>query len=499
MTPRGEGLRAERTRAVLRFAVLALVLAAPLPFGSVEPGAVLALELSCAVVGALAVLVLLREPHAWPRAASPALAAVAVWVLVGVLQLLPVPSGWSAPPAAEARHALAPLVPEIAAATASWSVSPPDTVDATVRLCAYVLLGLAAAVAFDRRRYARTAAIVIASSAAFQALYGAAEYLSGRQHIFGYAKQHYLDEATGTFINRNHFAGYLAMALPLALALALPAQREGANGNGWRKRTLAWAGASGVGTVLAFVAVASIWAGIALSYSRTGLAAAALASACFLFTAGLARKTLVTALLLSAIPIVLLMGLEIRAPAERFATVLAEAESGRGRAVVWRTTAGLAARHPILGHGLGTFETVYEPHRSPRAPGRYDHAHNDWLESFCDGGVLALGAGLVLLVISARWLRRLPEEILLGSGVVRVAAGAGVMAIAAHSLTDFCLRIPANAALLAVLLGLQASREVTVGSPVTRFRLPNSQSRVGGESVAASSSRRRGGLRDDSP
>ena len=110
--------------------------------------------------------------------------------------------------------------------------------------------------------------------------------------------------------------------------------------------------------MLAFVAVASIWAGIALSYSRTGLAAAALASACFLFTAGLARKTLVTALLLSAIPIVLLMGLEIRAPAERFATVLAEAESGRGRSGVgfsragtdFRITARAAAHQPGTRH-----------------------------------------------------------------------------------------------------------------------------------------------------
>lgn len=465
MTPGGE-----RTKAALRIGVLFVVIASPLPFGSVEPAAILPLELCCSILGALAVWVGIRDPQSWPRALRSALAAVAVWGLIGLVQIVPLPLGWSAPPAAQARRDLAPLLPEVAAAAAPWSISPTDTVGAVVLLVSYTLLGIAAAVAFDRRRHLRTAAIVIAAGASFQALYGAAEYLSGRQHIFGWAKKFYLDEATGTFINRNHFAGYLAMALPLALALALPARVDSGGGLGWRKRLLAWAGASRAGAVLAVFAVASIWLGIALSYSRTGLAAAVLAAACFLLTSHLTRHKLVLAFLLLAIPIAALTFLEIRAPGERFTALAADSGAASGRAVVWRTTAQLVARQPLLGYGLGTFETAYEPQRSARAPGRYDHAHNDWLELLCDGGVLALGAGIVLALVSIRWLRATMREIpSVGLGL-RAAAGAGVLAISFHSLADFCLRIPANAVLLAVLLGLQVPRDRAEDPQVAAFR-----------------------------
>jgi len=51
----------------------------------------------------------------------------------------------------------------------------------------------------------------------FQALYGSYEYLTGHQHIFGYAKRFYTDSATGTYINQNHYAGALELAVRYAL------------------------------------------------------------------------------------------------------------------------------------------------------------------------------------------------------------------------------------------------------------------------------------------
>ena len=49
----------------------------------------------------------------------------------------------------------------------------------------------------------------------FEAVYGLVQYLSGWQRIFVYAKKYNLEEATGTYINRNHFAGFLEMVIPL--------------------------------------------------------------------------------------------------------------------------------------------------------------------------------------------------------------------------------------------------------------------------------------------
>jgi len=70
----------------------------------------------------------------------------------------------------------------------------------------------AAAALASRGAHRRILAVFFAGGV-FQALYGSLEYLSGHQQIFGYVKRYYTDSATGTYINQNHFAGALEMAL----------------------------------------------------------------------------------------------------------------------------------------------------------------------------------------------------------------------------------------------------------------------------------------------
>jgi hypothetical protein len=53
----------------------------------------------------------------------------------------------------------------------------------------------------------------------FEAFYGLIQYLTDWQQIFTYVKKFDLEEATGTYINRNHYAGLLEMILPFSLAL----------------------------------------------------------------------------------------------------------------------------------------------------------------------------------------------------------------------------------------------------------------------------------------
>jgi len=39
---------------------------------------------------------------------------------------------------------------------------------------------------------------------AFEGFYGLLQYLTGWQQIFAYVKKYYVEDATGTYINRNH-------------------------------------------------------------------------------------------------------------------------------------------------------------------------------------------------------------------------------------------------------------------------------------------------------
>ena len=308
--------------------------------------------------------------------------------------------------------------------------------------------------AIRTRSQMKQAMLAVSVSAAFQALYGSAEYLSGRQQIFGYVKTLYLDEATGSFINRSHFAGFLAMALPLALGLAVGRPEQGAT---WRARIIALSEPSGLLRIAGALAAGMIWIGVVLSYSRGGLAAALIATgAVALWQWTRTRRMWATGiLLLLAVPTVWLLVQDVRAPGERFLSQGTRISTLDLRARVWRAGGAMVADYPTLGTGLGTFEEAFDAYRPPEVDHVWHHAHNDWLQSLIEAGPPGLLAMLALLALTLtgsgeRW----------GPGWTRwvhvTPVTAGILAIAAHSAVDFCLRVPANAVLAAFLVGCAA-------------------------------------------
>ena len=78
----------------------------------------------------------------------------------------------------------------------------------------------------------KTTIIVIIGSGLFQALYGSLMTLSGLEYTFFLKKQDYLGVATGTFINRNHLAGYLVICLSLGLGMMIASLK--ADTNNWK-------------------------------------------------------------------------------------------------------------------------------------------------------------------------------------------------------------------------------------------------------------------------
>lgn len=456
-----------RAGSFVRAGLAALILLAPLPFGSVGPVPVLAIELAAAALGAAAVWIVLRDPHALPTRARRALVPAAVVLAIGLVQLVPVPRAivrTLAGPTADARAIVGHVAAEADPAWAPLSLSPPDTLDALLRFAAYALIGFAACVAVRRRSHARTLAYAIVASAAFQAVYGSVEYLSGHQHIFGYAKRYYLDSATGTFVNRNHYASFLAMALPFALVGLASGRGRGRSGEprpSWRRRVVALSQLQGARTLLLALAACTIVTAVFLSFSRGGLAAALL-GALVTLAAKLERRTaVVVALVVFLLPAAWLGWQEVRAPGERFFGS-GEVQSLTSRLVAWEAASDTLPAYAALGSGLGTFEAAFVMVKPATLDQRWTHLHNDWLESLFEGGALALLSVLIL-----------PALLLFGGrpeSSVSSAAVAALAAIAFHSTVDFALRIPANAVLVAIALGLLACarRSRTEPSPPHR-------------------------------
>ena len=138
------------------------------------------------------------------------------------------------------------------------------------------------------------------------------------------------------------------------------------------------------------------------------------------------------------------------------------------RAAVWQTTLRQWQLEPIFGTGAGSFLNFTRAMRF-RADNIDDgYAHNDWVQSLAEFGLVGAGLGLCVLVLhlAAGW-RAFGSEIRsrMASGsqptslraALQIGAFAAMGAFAVHSFFDFNLQIPANVLLLAACLGLLAS------------------------------------------
>jgi len=462
------------------WAMALLIALAPLPFGSVDPlpYAVLQLCLIAVAIGWVAMRVAAGQPPLPWR--DPVLLGGAALLLYGLAQMAPMPPtmlGTLSPAAAALRAAHAPDP----SGWAPLSLYPYGT----WRSCLHVACWTLAALMIRHCAVDLKGRLVVAgglvSGALFQAGYGLYEFISGRQHIFGYQKQFFTDVATGTFISRNNYAGYLEMAIPVTLALAmltLARSNAGLSGSNvpLKRRLAAATGRQSFKALLILMGAFLMAMALLMSRSRMGI----IATLVSLLAGGLAvgLKGRSRRFALASVAVALVAGLfatqiDILPVVNRFELLRGEFGTGYGRLAVWKEAVPMLAAYPLFGTGMGTWEMAFSPWRTDASQVRVDFAHNDYLEFAAEAGAL----GLLLFVAAVAWVVRRRaglrhDEIALGAGV-------GLAALAMHSMTDFHLSIPADALAAAVLAGLFLRHE----GP---HRPARSRLRVGSAAVACS-------------
>ncbi len=272
-----------------------------------------------------------------------------------------------------------------------------DTLDGLSRIGLYIITGLAALAAFRRRSHIQMAAIWLAADRLFRGAIRFLRVLVRTAAIFAYEKIYYLDSATGTFINRNHFGIFLAICLPFSLEL-LQAGTIHERSRNWRERVVRFMEHGFIRRVLpAMAAVRHPHRHPALFLARSvrsrasgdpGLPAVRGEGA------GIRRPVLA---LLILIPIILLTWQSVRAPGERFIEDPENTYSVGGRLPAWEAGLGMVPDHPVFGTGFGTFEHAFPAYQPPDLRGYWDHLHNDFLQFLVEGGLVSFG--LVLLFV----------------------------------------------------------------------------------------------------
>jgi O-antigen ligase len=299
----------------------------------------------------------------------------------------------------------------------------------------------------------------------FEAFYGLVQYLSGWQKIFAYTKKYDLEDATGTYINRNHFAGLLEMILPFGVALILYeyGKLRGNDGQSPAALKTVLQRRSFQKFVLCLCISVMLFAALIFSRSRMGILAA---SASILMMFGLtviSQRQGKVSLVFFAVFAALSLGLAIwigPGPiVSRFENVSQEYSGlDQSRLSIWRDALGLIERHPVFGTGLGTFPIAFTSVQTGFLGQFVNHAHNDYVELASDVGV---PAALMLFASFVFVLARATQTFRFASGnfdrAVALGCVGSLVAILLHSLTDFNLYMPANALIFSVVLGLAIS------------------------------------------
>ncbi len=425
---------------------LALILWAPIPLGSNRPWAWAILELW---VFALAIWWLLDFARGRTRLSAalkgawPALLCAALWLGYVWLQLLLLPMALLqvlSPEAARA-HAAAGLG---AGGAAPLTLDQYGTLDGALKSAAYVAFFALSLALLDRPARIALAAYTLVISGFAQAMYGGLVSLSTSG-----------ESAHGSFVNRNHFAGYLVMCLSLGLGLLI-SSLTGDVARSWRqflRNIVAWILSPRMLLRLALVVMVIA---LVLTHSRMGNASffvsLLIAGAIALLLAKRATRSMVVLIASLIVIDIFVVGayFGVQRVLDRIEQTKMETEN---RGDIASDALQMWKDYPVFGAGLGSFHVVFPRYSKQDLGALYTHAHNDYVQFACETGVV--GISLLGLLVFTSFLAALRAQAVRRDPLMRGISFGAMMAIIAlgmHSTVDFNLQIPANALTFMLLL-----------------------------------------------
>ncbi len=300
----------------------------------------------------------------------------------------------------------------------------------------------------------------------FQVIYGIVQTYSGSQKIWWWTNI-YVSKGwvTGTYINRNHLAGFLEMLLPICFGFVIANIKKTRNRQKYQEYTISrlkrfknwlFTGEEKPKIILFFFMGIVLGLALLLAGSRGGIICFGISMFfmifLFAFKNGYRKYGLIAACLCM---LILAYGLHIGIEKtlerfEYFGDIYNRFE--RNESVV-----SMIKNFPAFGTGWGNFMYLYPRYALPIYSDRLilGNAHNDWLEMTSESGmvgaIIFFGALVIYLFRSIKlWFRR-EDSFAIGLGVGAIFA---VISISIHSFFDFNMRIPANSMALSVIMAI---------------------------------------------
>jgi O-antigen ligase len=392
------------------YALTALLMFAPLAFGAVEPWAIFGLQSSSAILFSIWILRQVRAERLSIRW-NPVFLPMCTFAALALVQLLPGISAY--------RHA---------------------TASTLLLYLSYGIICFLLTQLLERTTHLRQLATAFVVYGTGMAIFAVLQSLSSSGKLYWVRTPRFGGWVYGPYVNHNHYAGLIEMLTPIPLVFAFSRYGHG------RKKWMAAAAAAFMG------------ASIFLSGSRGGMAAFAIQIAIFFVFLFRERTKNRVVLLMGAFLLIALAsiawigGSDVSSRISTLADYKHPDLNADIRLKIARDAVRMISARPALGWGLGTFADVYPQFRSFYTNSLVNEAHNDYLQTLIETGILGFAIGMWLIVTAIRGaLRKTKNWASDVNGILALAALLGICGIFVHSLVDFNLEIPANAMLFYVL------------------------------------------------
>ena len=429
------------TRWVFR-SYLVLLFLVPLPLGSNRP-----FFWSLMVAGIALILLVwgggwLQGVARWPKAVRRAkwsLISLALFVAWGGVKLLPWPAQlWPVP-------------------TADWQAS----LDTFLLSLGLLMAALLTILLVRSKRRALMVLYTLALAGLLQALYGSFLVFNGADFWFADHRVIGHGVTKGTFVNRNHYANLLVLALSAGTGLLLAQMNlRGAANMRQRLRSLLQAALGPKARLRIYLVVMVI--ALVLTRSRMGNTAFFAAFTMVgLFALWRLRKPsrpllvlVVSVLVIDIFLVGTWFGVDKVIDRIQESVQVQDDQwvvKDKNRIDADRESLGIISKAPVAGFGGGTFYTVYPAWRGDDQQ-FMDHTHNDYLEFLVEYGLVGgvLLAWFILLCLR-RAIGGLGDRDRAKKFGISFASLMAMVAMMIHATVDFSLQIPANALWFVVL------------------------------------------------
>jgi len=325
------------------------------------------------------------------------------------------------------------------------SAYPHETMSLAFLYVSYAILCFLTSQVLLRASQARRLALVFSLYGAVVAGFALIQGISSNGRLYWIRQPRMGGWIYGPYVNHNHYAGLMEMLAPIPLVLSLTVF------------------ASAKARNLAAVAAALMVGTIFLSESRGGMLAIVtelVILAVLLVKQKRGLRTAAGLLVFLLIVVGLLAWLGGVELSRRIASVEPSHSelSSDVRTNINHDGFRMFLKKPILGWGLGTFPVVYPQFRTFYTNFFVNEAHNDYLQLLAEVGVLGFATMVWFVVmVYMRAIKKIGNWSREISGAMTLACLLGLTGILVHSMVDFNLQIPANAALFYALCTVAAS------------------------------------------